>query len=331
LMPQATSMFVAATMAQQEAPCSNSAGLFGTVVELREECAALAICLERNGLLSTEAFHAELHRRRFAAAWRAHPFDLPSHRSLGDLLQGCPVQSIVAQLAGLPAAQALCNASQGLRAGLASALGPLRKGFGKLYVCGGHDGTHVLSSAECFNPASSSWEPLPPLRQQRYAAAAAALHGQLYVCGGHDGMQHLGNAERFDPVVGSWEELPTLMLPRRAAAAAALGNCIYVCGGDVNQRAFGIVERWWPDTGSWEAVVPLMQQRYAAAAAAVGGKLYISGGIDNNDELRSVERFTPGGQFWELVTRCLGVEASLRQHRLVECSTCAVDIMARRS
>merc|ERR1719383_789565 len=96
----------AATMALQEVPCSNSVGLFGTVAELREECAALINCLERNGLLSTEAFQAELHRRRFAAAWRMHPFD-PSHRSLSDLLQDCPVQSTLAQLAGLPAAQAL--------------------------------------------------------------------------------------------------------------------------------------------------------------------------------------------------------------------------------
>ena len=34
---------------------------------------------------------------------------------------------------------------------------------GKLFACGGSDGSQELNSVECFDPAENKWTPLPPM------------------------------------------------------------------------------------------------------------------------------------------------------------------------
>merc|ERR1712046_508824 len=46
---------------------------------------------------------------------------------------------------------------------------------GRVYVCGGHERSELRRSVERFDPERGSWELLPPMRERRLAASAAAL------------------------------------------------------------------------------------------------------------------------------------------------------------
>merc|ERR1712039_668027 len=72
---------------------------------------------------------------------------------------------------------------------------------GRVFVCGGFDGEHSLSSrsAERFEPSTRSWRALRPMIARRAGAAAGVVAEKLYVCGGYDGAQNLAECERFDP------------------------------------------------------------------------------------------------------------------------------------
>merc|ERR1712232_260763 len=48
---------------------------------------------------------------------------------------------------------------------------------GKLYVCGGNDGSETLHTVERFNPLTTMWEDLPPMLGRRWIAAAVVLAG----------------------------------------------------------------------------------------------------------------------------------------------------------
>merc|ERR1711871_1690912 len=74
---------------------------------LRDECAALRECLEAAGILATERFLAQLHRRRFAAALGAHPTPAGEASSFGDLLPLNELTLAFAKFAGLPTMRAL--------------------------------------------------------------------------------------------------------------------------------------------------------------------------------------------------------------------------------
>jgi len=145
---------------------------------------------------------------------------------------------------------------------------------GRFYVCGGTaavvaGGQEPLSSAERFDPAVGAWEPMTPLSQPRYAAAAALVGGYLYVVGGHNGREFLASAERLDPVIRAWEATAPLAQPRAGLAAAVIVGRLYVCGGHDGQRALRVAERYDPATLLWESVAPLSQSRASAVAAAI--------------------------------------------------------------
>ena len=55
---------------------------------------------------------------------------------------------------------------------------------GKLYTAGGFDGSSRLSSVECFDTATNTWEAVAPMSMARCGAAAGVLDGKLYVVGG---------------------------------------------------------------------------------------------------------------------------------------------------
>merc|ERR550532_3272635 len=88
------------------------AGWHAAFTELREANHALLDCLADAGLLSPQTFEARLHRRRFAAARRAHPCKLRS--SLADALEPSGTALAAAEFAGLSAARAVEAGSRSL-------------------------------------------------------------------------------------------------------------------------------------------------------------------------------------------------------------------------
>jgi N-acetylneuraminic acid mutarotase len=110
---------------------------------------------------------------------------------------------------------------------------------GDLYVAGGRQpGDFSLDSFERFDPASGSWEELPPIPEGTGGPASVASHDQPIVIAGGDDLEDdgippwvTGAVYAFDPVRTSWERLPDLNVPRHGHAATTAAGRAYVFGG----------------------------------------------------------------------------------------------------
>lgn len=283
------------------------AGLRLAIGELREEHNALRDCLASAGVLRTEAFLAQVHRRRFERLRRTCPCGAPCS-SLPEVLGANELIGLTSmRLAGLPSARALSASSRSTAQTMRVVAAPLLRACTRLYIVGGADGQKALSTAERFDPASGRWEPLPPLSQPRAAAAAAVVGGRLHVCGGVSGQRELGSVERFEHMVGIWENLPPLSQPRCEANAGEVWGSLCVCGGLHNQNASNSAERFDASQGMWEALRPMREARSEAASAVLNGFLYVCGGNAAAGAelgpavLNSVERLDPQSGAWTLV------------------------------
>jgi hypothetical protein len=113
---------------------------------------------------------------------------------------------------------------------------------GKRYVIGGKVGlgfrwaSDPSNLMDRFDPASNTWEAMPPMATGRYNCASAVIDGKLYVFGGlgtHENV--LDSVECFDPATHEWARMPLMALKRAGLRASALNGQIYVQGG----RALG--------------------------------------------------------------------------------------------
>lgn len=59
---------------------------------------------------------------------------------------------------------------------------------GKLYVVGGSDGTHSLSSTEIFDSETQTWMVGPSMTTPRANVGVAVVGDRLYAVGGFSGM-----------------------------------------------------------------------------------------------------------------------------------------------
>jgi len=70
---------------------------------------------------------------------------------------------------------------------LISALGAVALG-GKVYICGGFDGTSSLNSVETYDPETDEWTMISSMEKHRSASGVVMLNSQIYAIGGHDGL-----------------------------------------------------------------------------------------------------------------------------------------------
>lgn len=75
---------------------------------------------------------------------------------------------------------------------------------GKLFVCGGYDGSAFLSVAEVYNSAADQWDLLVPMNTRRSRLSLVANRGCLYAVGGYDGQSNLSSVEVYDPEAKRW-------------------------------------------------------------------------------------------------------------------------------
>ena len=64
---------------------------------------------------------------------------------------------------------------------------------------GGFDGSLLLGSVECYDPATDCWSEVTAMRSARAGVGVAALAGRLYAVCGHDGTGYLRSVEVYDP------------------------------------------------------------------------------------------------------------------------------------
>lgn len=281
------------------------------MADLREECAALRDCLCTMGVVSREAYLAQLHRRRFAAARRAHP--CPWETSLAMSLQDKGLAALLSTYMGTSARHSLGSASRHLAGCMIRSAGMSSTApTSKLYAIGGTGGTGVwqqLSTTECYEPEVGAWRTLPPMSQCRANANASVVSGCLYVCGGSGWQgptrQPLRSAERFDPGVGAWEALPDMREGRCSACPAAILGRLYICGGlDGYSEGLTSAECYDPVTGTWEVLPSMAEGRYGACSAVIDDRLHICGGRSREGHApTSVECYDPVTRSWLLGPR----------------------------
>jgi len=71
---------------------------------------------------------------------------------------------------------------------------------GKVYICGGFDGTSSLNSVEMFEPETDEWTMISSMEKHRSAAGVVVLDGQIYAIGGHDGLSIFDSVGNFELV-----------------------------------------------------------------------------------------------------------------------------------
>jgi N-acetylneuraminic acid mutarotase len=134
-----------------------------------------------------------------------------------------------------------------------------------------------------YDPATDTWEELPPMRHPRDHLAVATVDGRLLAAGGRNGRDFtLAVVEEYDPQARQWVERPPLPTGRSGIAAAAVGGRVYVFGGEGNrahpQGMFDNVEAYDPGAQRWTVLAPMPNPRHGLGAAVVGSRIYLPGG-----------------------------------------------------
>jgi len=106
---------------------------------------------------------------------------------------------------------------------------------GKVYVVGGINSTHTVSTAlEIYDPASNTWSTKAPLPSARHSLTAVAIFGKLYAVGGTNASGKLTNTVYvYDPVANKWSTGPSPMpTVRTGLSGAVLAGVLYALGGN---------------------------------------------------------------------------------------------------
>ncbi len=62
---------------------------------------------------------------------------------------------------------------------------------GKIYVCGGSDGSTALKTCEMYDPKTKTWTSIASMATGRHGACVGVVVGKIYVFGGNDGSTRL--------------------------------------------------------------------------------------------------------------------------------------------
>lgn len=165
-----------------------------------------------------------------------------------------------------------------------------------------YDGVTDLSTAECYNPMTNTWQYITPMGTKRSCLGICSFDGLIYVGGGYDGASCLSSFERYDTLTGVWSSCPTMSTRRRYCRLAVVDNCIYALGGFDSSNYQASVEKFDPRVGRWLAVPSMTSRRSSCGVAALDGNLYCIGGNDGTMCMNSGERFNVRRNAWEPIT-----------------------------
>jgi hypothetical protein len=121
---------------------------------------------------------------------------------------------------------------------------------GKVLIAGGANViTHVLASAELYNPAARSFSATGSLKTARAGLAAALLpDGQVLVAGGRTSIfALLASAELYNPATGTWRNTTPMNEPSAELHAMVLGDGTVLVLGFASGKA----EVYHPATATW--------------------------------------------------------------------------------
>lgn len=153
---------------------------------------------------------------------------------------------------------------------------------GKVLVAGGRGKAGYLSSAEVYNPQTSTWSVVKSMNATRYSFASALLpDGKVLVMGGYAGRRALyhASAEIYDPITNTWTITGPMNNPRASFTATALPDGrVLVVGGECGKMTLTSAEIYDPKTGTWSVTGSLKTPRAYHSAVVSNNTVIVSGG-----------------------------------------------------
>ncbi|KAE8745484.1 hypothetical protein FOCC_FOCC007864 [Frankliniella occidentalis] len=96
---------------------------------------------------------------------------------------------------------------------------------GKIYVCGGYDGSVFLQTVEMFDPATNEWKFVAPMNVMRSRVALVANMGKLWAIGGYDGNSNLSTVEVYDPQSNTWSFVASMCAHEGGVGVGVIPIC----------------------------------------------------------------------------------------------------------
>src|SRR3989440_1721119 len=177
---------------------------------------------------------------------------------------------------------------------------------GMVLVAGGYDSnTHVLASAELYDPVSGSWTFTGNLNTARTVKNATLLtNGMVLVAAGSTNSGILASAELYDPVSGSWTLTGSLNNGRSANTATLLpdGKVLVAAGDDITSPSPPIAsaELYDPESGTWTFTGSLNTARdLHSATLLTNGMVLVAAGADiNGKPTPNAGMYNPAAGSW---------------------------------
>lgn len=177
-----------------------------------------------------------------------------------------------------------------------------------LYICGGTDGSDILSSLFTFDPIRGDCKTKPPMRDARCYVSTAHLNGYLYALGGHNGSQRMRSVERFELKNEHWAHVQDMNVARSDASACVYNSYIYIAGGLNDQVVESSVEFYNSADNTWTFIQSMLIQRTSFTLLAYQRSLLAVGGNNGQERLNSVEQY-------DFVTRIWTQHSQMRHKR----------------
>ncbi|XP_028304961.1 kelch-like protein 10 [Gouania willdenowi] len=176
---------------------------------------------------------------------------------------------------------------------------------GDLYIVGGENSTHYLSSVYKFPYLTNTWEEVAPMHQQRCYVSVAVLNERIYAMGGYDGIDQLSTAEVYQPETNQWTFIAPMNNSRSKSSCTTLRNKIYICGGFTDGHSQVTAERYDPSTNQWTLIASMSTGRCRLSVVAYMEHIFAVGGFNGNRFLSSAEAYNPVTNTWWDVCKML--------------------------
>ncbi|CAL1584541.1 unnamed protein product [Knipowitschia caucasica] len=173
----------------------------------------------------------------------------------------------------------------------------------KIYTSGGAVGTScVLSSFECFDTKTGSWQEKPNMLSPRHGHGSVEVNGLIYVCGGsrYATSYVLYNCEVFNPNTDKWTRICRMNEARKNHGLVVVNNKIYAVGGQGTAGGLDSLEYYDTDLNKWYRASPIPWRGVSPKCAAVGEKIYVlSGkGVEWKSQLKHVLEYNTRTDRW---------------------------------
>jgi N-acetylneuraminic acid mutarotase len=185
---------------------------------------------------------------------------------------------------------------------------------GKVLITGGYqknfDSRIPISSAEVFEPSSSSWSSVAPMNVARVNHSSTLLNdGRVLVVGGNnENGDLLSSSEIYDPQTNTWSFTKNELKDARSAHFAAImknGKVIVMGGFGIVTDTLNTVEVYDPALDEWSSVSSFNTGRYRPSYSQLkDGRIMVAGGVyytDQGEEIaKSVEIYNPITDAWSM-------------------------------